>query len=173
MLPGSGEPVQFEKEESPFVKPITPEDLGIATPFVSEKLAPKTIDAVSLSQNTPKSKPSPSSPLSKAIWSANFAFCRLAKYAYHLPSVVCTILRSLPLIVTSGSPFPSSVSLMLGSLTTTSTTIEPVNLLSKIEFSAETTKLGLWLASAGVEYRIVSPSPNNSRRNKIRTLIIE
>jgi len=33
LSPGSGEPVQSEKEESPFVKPKTPEDLGIATPF--------------------------------------------------------------------------------------------------------------------------------------------
>ncbi len=131
----------------PFVNPDKLPIRGTATPSESAKLAPSTDEGVLELQNTPKSRPSPETPVSKAIWSAIFAFCKFAKYAYQFPSVAWTILSCFPFNVTSGSPFPSSVSEICGSLITTSTTIEPANLFSKVGFSADTNRFGL-LASA-------------------------
>ena len=78
----SGVPVHVLNELPPFVKPVTLPDLGIATPSVSDKSIPS--DVVSLLQNTPKSRPSPSRP---TVESAFFALSTFAKYAYQFPSV--------------------------------------------------------------------------------------
>ena len=137
--------VHSVKEETPFVEPVTEPGRGIAKPSVSLKDIPKTDVAVSLLQNSPKSNPFPANP---TVESAIFALSTFAKYAYQFPSVAWTILKVFPLIVTSGSPLPSSVSDKLESLMTTSTTIEPEKWLSNWEFSADTNKFGLLDASA-------------------------
>ncbi|MNC91171.1 hypothetical protein D3C83_73780 [compost metagenome] len=58
---------------------------GTAKPSVSEREIPKTDDAVSLLQKTPKSKPLPE--VVDWVESAIFALSTFAKYAYQLPSV--------------------------------------------------------------------------------------
>ena len=138
-----GDAVHSENDVFPLVEPIAVR--GIAKPSVSEREIPIMDDKVSLLQNTPKSNPSPANP---TVESACLALSTFAKYAYQLPSVAWVIRNDFPLIVTSGSPLPSPVSDRFGSITTTSTTIEPEKELSNWEFSAETNRFGLLDASA-------------------------
>ncbi len=155
------EPLQFAKDSSP-LDALDKPSLGIAKPSVSDRDIPITEGSVLRLQNSPKSNPLPTEP---TVESAAFAKSTWAKYAYQFPSVAWTIRRIFPLIVTSGSPLPSSVSRMLLSLITTSTTIEPAKWLENFEFSADTKRLGFWAETSDTIKGSIVKSMNKPRNS--------